>query len=69
MTRTCGGFSIDLVLPCPVISGLGQAPLVTWNRHQEPDVVQELLQDSSDKAYGKKGVVCGRVALPRNWLF
>jgi hypothetical protein len=53
-----------LVLPCPVISGLGQAPLVTWNRDQEPDVVQALLQDSSDKAYGKKGAVCGRVALP-----
>ncbi|ERE69013.1 ubiquitin carboxyl-terminal hydrolase 36 [Cricetulus griseus] len=34
--------------------GLGQAPLVAWNRDQEPDVVQELLQDSSDKAYGKK---------------
>lgn len=61
-------FFSDLVLPCPVISGLGQAPLVTWNRDQEPDVVQELLQDSSDKAYGKKGVVCGRVALPRDWL-
>lgn len=52
-----------LVLPCPVISGLGQAPLVTWNRDQEPDVVQALLQDSSDKAYGKKGAVFGRVAL------
>lgn len=34
--------------------GLGQAPLITWNRDGEPDVVQELLQDSSDKAYGKK---------------
>lgn len=34
--------------------GLGQAPLVGWNRDQEPDVVQALLQDSSDKAYGKK---------------
>lgn len=34
--------------------GLGRAPLVTWNRDQEPDVVQELLQDSSDTAYGKK---------------
>lgn len=34
--------------------GLGQAPLVAWNRDQEPDVVQELLRDSSDKAYGKK---------------
>lgn len=34
--------------------GLGRAPLVTWNRDQEPDVVQELLQNSSDTAYGKK---------------
>ncbi|CAH6776494.1 ubiquitin carboxyl-terminal hydrolase 36 [Phodopus roborovskii] len=34
--------------------GLGQAPLVAWNRDKEPDVVKELLQDSSDKAYGKK---------------
>lgn len=51
-----------------MISGLGQAPLVTWNRDGEPDVVQELLQDSSDKAYGKKGAVCGWVALPRDWL-
>lgn len=68
MTMMCGCFFSDLVLPCPVISGLGRAPLVTWNRDQEPDVVQELLQDSSDKAYGKKGVVCVRVALPRDWL-
>lgn len=52
------------VTPVPALSvnghlpsdclGLGQAPLVTWNRDQEPDVVQALLQDSSDKAYGKK---------------
>ncbi|XP_021495688.1 ubiquitin carboxyl-terminal hydrolase 36 isoform X2 [Meriones unguiculatus] len=34
--------------------GLVQAPLVAWNRDKEPDVVQELLRDSCDKAYGKK---------------
>uniref|UniRef100_A0A8C6QBA4 ubiquitinyl hydrolase 1 n=1 Tax=Nannospalax galili TaxID=1026970 RepID=A0A8C6QBA4_NANGA len=34
--------------------GLGQAPLVPWNREQEANVVQELLQFSSDKAYGRK---------------
>lgn len=34
--------------------GLGQAPLLPWNREPEPDVVQELLQYSSDKAYGRK---------------
>lgn len=51
----CDCFFSDLVLVCPMITGLGQAPLVGWNRDQEPDVVQALLQDSSDKAYGKKG--------------
>ncbi|XP_015359589.1 ubiquitin carboxyl-terminal hydrolase 36 isoform X1 [Marmota marmota marmota] len=34
--------------------GPGQAPLVPWNREREPDVVQELLRYSSDKAYGSK---------------
>ncbi|XP_069339039.1 ubiquitin carboxyl-terminal hydrolase 36 isoform X2 [Eulemur rufifrons] len=34
--------------------GLGQAPLVSWNRERESDVVQELLKYSSDKAYGRK---------------
>nr|XP_020013697.1 ubiquitin carboxyl-terminal hydrolase 36 isoform X2 [Castor canadensis] len=34
--------------------GLGQAPLVPWNRERESDVVQELLKYSSDKAYGRK---------------
>lgn len=48
--------SVIFVLVCPLITGLGQAPLVCWNRGQEPDVVQALLQDSSDKAYGKKGM-------------
>lgn len=34
--------------------GLGQAPLGPWNREREPDVVQELLKYSSDKAYGRQ---------------
>ncbi|XP_051015107.1 ubiquitin carboxyl-terminal hydrolase 36 [Acomys russatus] len=34
--------------------GLGHAPLIAWNRDKEADVVQELLRDSSDTAYGKK---------------
>ncbi|XP_021563332.1 ubiquitin carboxyl-terminal hydrolase 36 [Carlito syrichta] len=34
--------------------GLGQAPLISRNREQESDVVQELLKHSSDRAYGKK---------------
>uniref|UniRef100_A0A8D2DEP5 ubiquitinyl hydrolase 1 n=1 Tax=Sciurus vulgaris TaxID=55149 RepID=A0A8D2DEP5_SCIVU len=34
--------------------GPGQAPLVPWNREREPDVVQELLRYSADKAYGSK---------------
>nr|XP_045014488.1 ubiquitin carboxyl-terminal hydrolase 36 [Jaculus jaculus]XP_045014489.1 ubiquitin carboxyl-terminal hydrolase 36 [Jaculus jaculus] len=34
--------------------GLGQAPLVPWNQERESSVVQELLQYSSDKAYGRK---------------
>ncbi|XP_069848964.1 ubiquitin carboxyl-terminal hydrolase 36 isoform X1 [Dipodomys merriami] len=34
--------------------GVGQAPLVPWNRDRESDVVQELLKYSSDKAYGRK---------------
>lgn len=68
MSRMYGCCFSHLVLLCAVISGLGRAPLVTWSRDQEPDVVQELLQDSSDKAYGKKGAVCGSVALPRDWL-
>ncbi|XP_048221392.1 ubiquitin carboxyl-terminal hydrolase 36 isoform X2 [Perognathus longimembris pacificus] len=34
--------------------GMGQAPLVPWNRDGESDVVQELLKYSSDKAYGRK---------------
>lgn len=38
-----------------LIAGLGQAPLVSWNRERESDVVQELLKYSSDKAYGRKG--------------
>lgn len=47
------GLSMNGHLPSDRL-GLGRAPLVTWSRDQEPDVVQELLQDSSDKAYGKK---------------
>ncbi|XP_052050716.1 LOW QUALITY PROTEIN: ubiquitin carboxyl-terminal hydrolase 36 [Apodemus sylvaticus] len=47
------GLSVNGHLPSDRL-GLGRAPLVTWSRDQEPDVVQELLQDSSDKAYGKK---------------
>ncbi|XP_046531249.1 ubiquitin carboxyl-terminal hydrolase 36 isoform X1 [Equus quagga] len=35
-------------------TGLGHAPLVSWNRERESDVVQELLKYSSDKAYGRK---------------
>lgn len=35
-------------------AGLEQAPLLSWNRERESDVVQELLKYSSDKAYGKK---------------
>lgn len=50
----CDCFFSGLILACPLVIGLGQAPLVAWNRDKEPDVVQELLRDSSDKAYGKK---------------
>ncbi|XP_059762901.1 ubiquitin carboxyl-terminal hydrolase 36 isoform X3 [Balaenoptera ricei] len=35
-------------------TGLGQAPLVSWDRERESDVVQELLKYSSDKAYGRR---------------
>lgn len=38
-----------------LIAGLGQAPLVSWDRERESDVVQELLKYSSDKAYGRRG--------------
>ncbi|XP_023366932.1 ubiquitin carboxyl-terminal hydrolase 36 isoform X1 [Otolemur garnettii] len=34
--------------------GLEQASLVSWNREQDSNVVQELLKYSSDKAYGRK---------------
>lgn len=40
--------------PSPAANGLEQAPLLSWHREREPDVVQELLKYSSDKAYGKK---------------
>ncbi|XP_077022253.1 ubiquitin carboxyl-terminal hydrolase 36 isoform X2 [Tamandua tetradactyla] len=35
--------------------GPGRFPLVSWNRDRGSDVVQELLKDSSDTAYGRKG--------------
>lgn len=35
-------------------AGLEKAPLLSWHRERESDVVQELLKYSSDKAYGKK---------------
>lgn len=35
-------------------TGLGQTPLVSWDREKESDVVQELLKYSSDKAYGRR---------------
>lgn len=35
-------------------TGLGPAPLASWDRERESDVVQELLKYSSDKAYGRK---------------
>ncbi|KAB0399619.1 hypothetical protein E2I00_002267 [Balaenoptera physalus] len=38
-----------------LIAGLGQAPLLSWDRERESDVVQELLKYSSDKAYGRRG--------------
>lgn len=38
-----------------LIAGLGRAPLVSWDRERESDVVQELLKYSSDKAYGRRG--------------
>nr|XP_023418666.1 ubiquitin carboxyl-terminal hydrolase 36 isoform X2 [Cavia porcellus] len=40
--------------PATLLTGLGQAPLGPWNREREPDVVQELLKYSSDKAYGRQ---------------
>ncbi|OWK15480.1 hypothetical protein Celaphus_00001565, partial [Cervus elaphus hippelaphus] len=35
-------------------TGLGPAPLASWDRERESDVVQELLKYSSDKAYGRR---------------
>ncbi|XP_058140802.1 ubiquitin carboxyl-terminal hydrolase 36 [Dasypus novemcinctus] len=34
--------------------GKGRVPLVSWNRERGSDVLQELLKDSADRAYGRK---------------
>lgn len=41
--------------------GAGQtpAPVVSWAREREPDVLRELLKHSSDKAYGRKVLTWG----------
>ncbi|XP_058417761.1 ubiquitin carboxyl-terminal hydrolase 36 isoform X1 [Diceros bicornis minor] len=57
-----GGSAVPGSGPSPAVTsqcpgghtGLEQAPLVSWNRVGECDVVQELLKYSSDKAYGRK---------------
>ncbi|XP_045669946.1 ubiquitin carboxyl-terminal hydrolase 36 [Ursus americanus] len=40
-------------------AGQAPAPLVSWNRERESDVLQELLKYSSDKAYGRKVLTWG----------
>uniref|UniRef100_A0A7N5JI68 ubiquitinyl hydrolase 1 n=1 Tax=Ailuropoda melanoleuca TaxID=9646 RepID=A0A7N5JI68_AILME len=57
------GSSLPGSPPSPAVNGrcpgdgAGQAPapLVSWNRERESDVLQELLKYSSDTAYGRKG--------------
>ena len=53
----CDHFLGDLNVNVPLITGLGLAPLASWDRERESDVVQELLKYSSDKAYGRRGTV------------
>ncbi|XP_036125450.1 ubiquitin carboxyl-terminal hydrolase 36 [Molossus molossus] len=53
--------------PVPAVSGqgpggrtgLGQAPPVSWDEERGSDVVWELLEHSSDKAYGKRVLTWG----------
>ncbi|XP_045744301.2 ubiquitin carboxyl-terminal hydrolase 36 [Mirounga angustirostris] len=40
-------------------AGQAPAPLVSWSRERESDVLQELLKYSSDKAYGRKVLTWG----------
>lgn len=40
---------------CSLVAGQALAPLASWGREPESDVLQELLEYSSDKAYGRKG--------------
>lgn len=44
---------------CSLVAGQALAPLASWGRERESDVLQELLEYSSDKAYGRKGTAFG----------
>lgn len=44
---------------CSLVAGQALAPLASWGREPESDVLQELLEYSSDKAYGRKVLTWG----------
>ncbi|KAM6164705.1 ubiquitin carboxyl-terminal hydrolase 36 [Rhynchocyon petersi] len=49
------GFAVPrLSSPSPLVNGQTHAPLISWDMQRVPNVVQELLQYSSDRAYGQK---------------